>query len=200
MYYVSPHSPNPDCPSGEPCLTINEYAQGNHFDGDDNITLFFLNGEHNLTAQNFEIVNKTALEMVPSQVHKEVRIYVSSETHIRIQNISTVEIMVVQLAFEWNYLSESLLFLDLDILLLTKVSIESCQLTILGAPNTAITELTASNSCVHLRLDNNNHIVAVRKSEFHSSILNVSSIVTGRVYSTNIVISALSLEHSLMEN
>ena len=24
VYYIIPHSPNPNCPSGEPCLTINE--------------------------------------------------------------------------------------------------------------------------------------------------------------------------------
>ena len=69
VYYVTPHSPNPDCPSGEPCLTINEYAQGNHFDGDDNITLLFLNGEHNLTAREFTIAHKTALEMAPNISH-----------------------------------------------------------------------------------------------------------------------------------
>ena len=73
VYYVTPHSPNPDCPSGKPYLTINEYTQGNRFDSDDNIALLFLNGEHNLTAQNLEIDQYNSLKMVPMEAQQEVR-------------------------------------------------------------------------------------------------------------------------------
>ena len=86
-YYVTPHSPDPNCPSGEPCLTLNEYAQRDHFEGNENITLLFLKGEHNLTTKSFEITNKTSIEMAPRHMQDEAVIYISKEMHIWVQNV-----------------------------------------------------------------------------------------------------------------
>ena len=102
------HTPNPDCPSGEPCLTINEYAQGNHFDGDDNITLLFQNGEHNLSAHNLEIAHRDKLEMMYNFQGEVSAIQLLNMTCTKIENISSVT--VTKLNFQVsNYCSRDCL-------------------------------------------------------------------------------------------
>ena len=93
VYYVTPHdhSLNPECPTSEPCLTINEYAQGNHFIGDDNITLLFLNGEHNLTAQNLKVANKTSLKIASTHVQAQVVIHLLNGTYITVKNVVSLD-------------------------------------------------------------------------------------------------------------
>ncbi len=96
VYYVTPHSPNPDCPARAPCLTINEYAQRDHFDGDDNITLLFLNGEHSLSAQTFQLDSKTLFKMSPSHAHPSTEVTVViqllNQTSVAVSNLVEVEI------------------------------------------------------------------------------------------------------------
>ena len=172
MYYVTPHSPNPDCPSGEPCLTINEYAQGNHFDTSDNITLLFLNGEHNLTAQNLEINHKTSLDMVPMEAQQEVVININSqEAHIVIQNISVVTISDLKFSSQ-NASNDTtphcLQFLDIKMLLVTGMSLDACQLSLVGEVQAAVNTLTASKSLVDTQ---NIYGIADSNSEVYFSVL-----------------------------
>ena len=200
MYYVTPHSPNPDCPSGEPCLTINEYAQGSHFDGDDNITLLFLNGEHNLTVQDFKITNKSSLEMAPQHIQDEVVIFISNKMYIRIQNIFTVKLMEMKFTkiFEWSHLRECLVLTDLDLLLLTKISIESCSLTVQGGMNADTAEVAASKkSLVDLDLNQSYHSspVAVRNSTLRSN-----DNIKDQAYVSYTTTNALRLEKCSMIN
>ena len=66
QYYVTPSSPNPDCPLGNiPCLTINEYAQNSSrlFGNRTNVQLLFLNGVHNLTTQSLQIQDVELMRM-----------------------------------------------------------------------------------------------------------------------------------------
>ena len=135
VYYVTPHTPNPDCPSGEPCLTINEYAQGNHFDGDDNITLLFLNGEHNLTAQEFTIAHKTALEMAPNISSVEVMIHLSSMSSVVLQNIHEFKFWGLKITSQTdngyhNNTPNCVSMSDIGILSVTGLSVEYCQLSL----------------------------------------------------------------------
>ena len=65
QYYVTPSSPNSDCPPNRPCLTINEYAQNSShmFGNRTNVHFLFLNGVHNLTAQPLQIRDVGHLKM-----------------------------------------------------------------------------------------------------------------------------------------
>ena len=55
-YYVTPsaaESPNPDCPLGEPCETLDHYASnitGYFASRNDNVTMMFLSGNHTSTS------------------------------------------------------------------------------------------------------------------------------------------------------
>ena len=207
MYYVTPHSPNPDCPSGEPCLTINEYAQRNHFDGDD-ITLLFLNGEHYLTAQNFEIAGKRSLRVAASHLRERPAIHVSSETSITILNIQEVKFNTKLRFFTLknddhaNSSSVCLSLSDIGLLSVNRLSIESCQLLLQGEMNAAFTELTAYNSYMTLFLHQNNHTIAIRNSEFHYSSLKICDSLANsdQVITDDAITAALSLEGSSMNN
>ena len=57
QYYVTPTPMNPACPPGQPCHTLDQYAQNaaDFFKCQDNITLLFFDGIHNLTNQSLEI-------------------------------------------------------------------------------------------------------------------------------------------------
>ena len=199
VYYVTPHSPNPDCPSGEPCLTINEYAQGNYFDGDDNTTLLFLNGEHNLTAQN---LGKISLKMAASHAQAEVQIY--QAVSIIVQDVSEVEISGLKLTSHLSNLDTPLCLSIADTsqhLLVTMVTIESCELQLLGEMKAIITELTASNSLVRSLIGQYKHYVAIRNSSFNSSIFEVnSSVYQDFICRDTVNMSALNIESSSMFN
>ena len=200
VYYITPHSPNPDCPSGEPCLTINEYAQGNHFDGDDNITLLFLNGEHNLTVQSFKIANKTLLEMATSHGQARVEVVIQNDSII-VQNVSDMNISGLKFTSGHKESKATCLSVT-DIgqrLAITMVTIESCEIQLLGEMEAIISELTASNSSAQLLLSQYNHSVAIKNSSFSSSTLNISTSLTGQVVIGDTK-SALSIENSLMIN
>ena len=63
-YYVTPtQPPNPACPSGKPCHTLNDYAKNSSdlFSGKDDVSLLFLDGLHNLSDYSLEITNKMCL-------------------------------------------------------------------------------------------------------------------------------------------
>ena len=60
-YCVTPtQPPNPACPSGKPCHTLNDYAKNSSdlFSGKDDVSLLFLDGLHNLSDYSLEITNK----------------------------------------------------------------------------------------------------------------------------------------------
>ena len=53
VYYVTPSEPpNPNCPNGDPCETLDHYASNitGYFDGNDNVTMMFLSGNHTSTS------------------------------------------------------------------------------------------------------------------------------------------------------
>ena len=191
VYYVTPHSPNPDCPSGEPCLTINEYAQGNHFDGDDNITLLFLNGEHKLTVQDFEIDNKSSLKMAPRH-EKGERIIQQVNTSILARNLSEVKFEELKFIGTDDTTPACISVLNVGLLSVARVSIKSCQLLLHDGEEINITELTASESHVYLHSNQTNQNIAIRNSKFHSTTFSVSDNSTG----SNI----FSLESSFLNN
>ena len=202
VYYVTPHSPNPDCPSGEPCLTLNEYTQGDHFDGEDNITLLFLNGEHNL-ATYFNISQKTSLRMVPSSTQAKVLIQLATIARIVIQHTLEVdisELKIISQSAERNSIPACLSFSDIGLLSVTSISVEFCQLSLQGKVKATITDLIANTTAVHSLLTINNHTVTIRKSYFFSSILNISDSLASQISSGDIITSALNLENSSMEN
>ena len=209
VYYVTPHSPNPDCPSGEPCLTINEYAQGNHFDGDDNITLLFLNGKHKLTARNFEIVDKIALEMAPSHKQAVVTIQLLNETSTMLQNASNVQISRLKFTSHgsgrgWtpSNAPDCLSIKGIDILSVSRVSIESCQLSLQGGKEATISELEAGNSHIYLGLSlHNQSQITIENSKFQFSVLKVTDKhVAHQAFNAETITNILSLENSSMSN
>ena len=172
VYYVTPHSPNPDCPSGEPCLTLNEYAQGNHFNGTDNITLLFLNGEHNLTTQSLDFEHKALLKMAPVQT--EVRIQLTNGTDIIVEKVIEVEISGLRFV---GMSQDCLSIAGFGHFLVFSTSIESCQLVLKGELNdmATITEYSAAtNSCICSSSSQGNQTVAITNSEFHLSTVSIT--------------------------
>ena len=209
VYYVTPHTHNPDCPSEEPCHTINEYAQGNYFDGDESITLLFLNGEHDLSAQNFELDSKKSLVMAPSHIshiQAEVAVYISNEKHVKANNISVVRVSALNFhsknANNDHSTPDCLVFSDLDLLSLTSISIESCLLSVHGEMNATIIELVVGKSHVNFRLNNSKQSVAIKSSEFYSSILSINDSHSDHAFIDNSIESWSSflLENSTMNN
>ena len=168
MYYVTPHSPNPDCPSGEPCLTINEYAQGNHFAGDDNITLLFQNGEHNLSTHNLEIAHRDKLEMMPLKYnfqHEISAIQLLNMTSIKIENISSVTI--TKLNFFSNYHSRDCLSTsDISKLSVDNVFLETCQLSVQGEVSATINSLYDTKGTFLVNLKGRNTTIFIKNSSF----------------------------------
>ena len=200
VYYVTPHSPSPDCPSGAPCFTINEYALGNHFDGDDHVTLLFLNGEHNLTAQNFQLDHKTLFKMSLSHAYTGVVIQLLNQTSIAVSNLVEVEFTGLKFVSPNDDQDSGIFFLDIDYLVVTKISTESCQLSLQGKMNANISELMVSKTLIHLFLmSHKNQVVALRNSEFHFSTLSVSDSLTSQLLVGD-TMCALSLESSLMNS
>ena len=198
MYYVTPHSPNPDCPSGEPCLTINEYAQGNHFDQDNNITLIFLNGEHSLTAKDLEISNKTSLKMAASDVHAEVLILLTNTTRITVERVLVVDVSEIALFSSSKSRSACLSVANSNLMSFTTVIMIYCQLSLEGVTNAFVTDLTAHDSIIHLLSTLDNQAIAIRNSQFGFSTLNISdSLSSSQVSNTT---GALSLESSSLSN
>ena len=170
VYYVTPHSPNPDCPSGEPCLTINE---GNHFDGDDNITLLFLNGEHNLTAREFTIAHKTALEMAPNISSIEVMVRLSNMSSVVVQNISEFKFWGLKIASQTGHgynTPNCVSMSNITCLSVTSLSVEYCQLSLLRVNNANINKLYALKIQFSISVQVN-HTTAIANSEFRSSHL-----------------------------
>ena len=172
---------------------MNEYSQGNHFDGDDNITLLFLNGEHNLTAQYFEIGHKTLLKMARSSVLSEVVIQLLNETAIAARNVQRVEIIGLQYKSNSSTASTSvcLSISDIGLLSITKVLIESCQLVIEKRVMATITGLSARESVIRLSSSQANQTISIRSSEFYFSTL---------ISTSPAVMSALKIDSSLMAN
>ena len=201
VYYVTPHSPNPDCPSGKPCFTINEYAQGNYFDGDDNITLLFLNGEHNLTAQNLIIDNKTLLILAPSLAQSKIIIQMANGVSAKIQKVIEVEISSLKLicltqsALHDSNVSEGLSLSDIGNLLLNSISIESCKLSLLGKMQTTITKMTATRkSLIYFFLSSSK--ISIKNSEFYHSTLDIADSHENSVPIQGTIILTFSLESS----
>ena len=203
VYYVTPHTPNPDCPSGEPCLTINEYAQGNHFDGDDNITLLFLNGEHNLTAQEFTIAHKTALEMAPNISSVEVMVHLSKMSSILVLNIWKFKFWGLKITSQTdhgyhNNTPNCVSISDVGILSVTGLSVEYCQLSLHRVNNANINKLHALKIQFSVSVQAN-HTTAIANSEFHSSRLYIvaSAGTTGDTMYSNSILQIDSMTNSL---
>ena len=100
-YYVSPtQPPNPACPSGKPCYTLNDYAKNasSLFSGKGDVSLLFLDGVHNLTSPDLEISNTTNVTMAGSRVNnsdvykENPYIHIASELEICFSDISIISI------------------------------------------------------------------------------------------------------------
>ena len=210
VYYVTPHSPNPDCPSGEPCFTIDEYAQGSYFSGDIKITLRFLNGEHNLTKQNLEINDKTSLKMAPSNTRPDVVVQFQNRTTITLRNILLMEISGLNFSSQTDHLiyqaagyintPDCLSIVDIGLLSVTTVSIMVCTLSLGGDLEATITGVNASWSYIIISSDENNDIaIVIRNSEFHLSTLVIRDNPVSYIFAGDIRKNALILEHVSMK-
>ena len=195
VYYVTPHSPNPNCPSGEPCLTINEYAQRDHFNGETNISLIFLNGDHHLTARDFLIKNKEVLKVSPIN-QTEVKIQLSNETLTIVQSVYEIKISGVTFISK-NSLDHNepncLSLKNTSHLSVTSVSIDSCLLSLQDGITTLITSLTTVNSYVNISSNNN---VTIKSSKLHFSVINISDCLLNYHDFSDII--TLRIESSLM--
>ena len=114
-FYVTPtQPPNTACPAGKPCHTLNYYANNASFSFNDtnNVALFFLDGVHVLTDQEFVLSNIHNLTLsgindnfdirIPQTVIKAVSIMISNVSYlnIRIINITpVVSINTIQMQF-----------------------------------------------------------------------------------------------------
>ena len=178
VYYVTPYTPNTHCPSGKPCLTINEYAQGNHFDGDDNITLFFMKGEHNLIAQNLVIGNKTSLKLTSAAALYQCQVYillhVDYKTSIALQNIAKVEISELCFSNLKSFDIETMQCFsisDTKLLSVSQVLIDNCNLSLQEELETiSINGFSArSDSHVFVVVSHNSLNIAISESRFYKS-------------------------------
>ena len=200
VYYVTPHSPNPDCPY-KPCLTINEYAQGDHFNGDDNITLFFLNGEHSLTVRDFAVYNKTHLEVLPYLFHGEVVIQLLNKTRLifeKVVNVTVTELRFITHDDDIHLIGYSVLAKNINFLSASTVSFESCLFRLLESVSAIITNSSAIQSTVIVQMGRTNSSVSIRNSDF--SLSNVSVISYSEDFTTSFVfvLDKSSLNNSYM--
>ena len=202
MYYVTPHSPNPDCPSGEPCLTINEYAQGDHFLGEVNITFLFLNGMHNLTIRDFEIGNKTSLKMAPINSQAEVVIQLFNGTSmIILRNVLWVEFSNLKFISHTDNISECLSVSEIRHLLFTQVLTEFCQLCLNGVMNATLHELVAYKTYFFSPTIQTSYTVAIQSSDFNLSSISVGdNSADHKIITSDTTTSSLSLENSSLCN
>ena len=204
VYFVTPRSPNSDCPLGDPCYTFNEYAQRNFFEGDDNITLRFLNGRHNLTSQIFEIRSKKSFHMAPNSIQHKVVIQLLNRTGIRIQDVAEVKLSKLKFISRYNEsdncagacLSQvSAKGTDLLYKLITR---ESCEFYLKGQIATIIAEfISTEKSAICLLVDQHTHAVTIKNSTFNSSTL---CIFSGEIFSNDTIENTLSIQSSLFSN
>ena len=84
----------------------------------------------------------------------------------------------------------------------TEISMESFQLSLQDKANTIIADLTASKSYVKLSLNEKNHTVAIRNSEFQSSKFSISDSLKDQTSlgTSDTTINALSLKNCSMNN
>ena len=93
-YYVTPtQPPNPACPSGKPCYTLNDYAKNasDLFSGKDDVSLLFLDGVHILAGQDLEITNTMSVNMAGVNVSNTADIpviHIIKYSQISIMNVS----------------------------------------------------------------------------------------------------------------
>ena len=202
MYYVTPHSPNPDCPSGEPCLTINEYAQGDHFLGEVDITFLFLNGMHNLTIRDFEIGNKTSLKMAPINSQAEVVIQLFNGTSmIMLRNVFWVEFSNLKFISHTHDISECLSVSEIRHLLFTQVLTEFCQLCLQGVMNATFYELVAYKTYFFSPTIQTSYTVAIKSSNFNFSCISVGdNSADHKIITSDTTTSSLSFENSSLCN
>ena len=94
-YYVTPtQPPNPACPSGKPCHTLNDYAKNASFlfSGKDDVSLLFLDGIHDLS-DSLEITNTTnvtiaGVNVSTIRVDPRIENWIISVYIFRMENIS----------------------------------------------------------------------------------------------------------------
>ncbi len=90
VYYVTPHSPDPNCPNIEQCHTISEYAENASLIGNENsITLLFLKGSHTLENLNFKIEQKGSLTLYPET---NATIMIQNKAQLIIEHIDVVNL------------------------------------------------------------------------------------------------------------
>ena len=203
QYYVTPHSPNPDCPLGRDCFTINEYAQGNYFNGGSGMEaiLNFMDGEHNLTAQNLIIYDMHHFTLVgPYQGEAVIRLL--NDTSIQMSDIYLAGIRGLKFISHNINNNECISTLDIGVtyghaigfLDINDVFIESCQLSLQKVVNAFISRLSMRESSLIVLL-NYNGTISIGASDFCYSSLNISDSIA-----EDLIVSAMSLQGSLMNN
>ena len=205
VYFVTPHSPNSNCPLGDPCLTLDEYAQRNQFEGDENISLHFLNGEHNLSSQIFKIQSKKSFKMAPRSIQNNVVIQLLSGTGIRLHDIAEVELSKLKFISQCNKSDNcttaclsQIAVSGIDLLLVTRLSLESCQFSLEEQIATIIAEfISTEKSSICLLADQHTHTATIKNSSLNFSTL---SIFSREISSNDTTENILNVQSSLISN
>ncbi len=185
VYYVTPHSSNPDCPASKPCHTINEYAQSEKFGRNDDIVLIFLGGTHNLTGPNLQIEQRESVVMVMHH-NANVTIQVQDEAQFILTEIKLVNLTgLTFISTRCDYNPWCIPDKDKTIHL-TRVSVFSCQnsffnqcsLAVENVEAVNIAEIDFSKSWIYYSISSNstdeeamNRSVLIRESEFSLSTI-----------------------------
>ena len=204
VYYVTPHRSNSNCPPGEPCLTLNEYAQENYFDRDDNISLLFLNGEHNLTVERLEIGRKTTLKMAPRYFRTEM-VQLSCSASIIVRNVLNLDVSNLKFTTHCrkhsSYRSALFSLSNIGLLSLSQLSIDSFMLLLEEGIGTSIfTQLTASSSSIFLGMNQGNHTLVIQNSELHFSTITISDNNASQIINSDTSSKELNIRSSFLSN
>lgn len=193
-YYVTPtQPPNPACPSGKPCHTLNDYAKNTSslFSGKDDVSLLFLDGVHilNLGYTILEISNTTSLTMAGvnvSSMADNPKIYVKSD--IAIMNVSLIHMENISIdahnddIIPYNDVTVT----DVKNFTLNQLVLTNCLLVIVG---TAEVHITISNSIYQFTsmdvnvcyrnqcfMNTTSIKLTIKRSRVHNSSVNINSL------------------------
>ena len=165
LYYVKPTKFNDtQCPA-DPCLTLSEYAQNskNCFPPGSNTTLWFLPGEHTLTANL--IIQSEASYFVGTQVQEvQTKIICNKSGAVTFQNVSSARVVNLEVlsclslnngfgGVNWNGHGNAIFtncsFINSNVIVSGNLDISSTSLTFAG--KTTFLDSLASSGAIELR-------------------------------------------------
>ena len=141
--------------------------------------------------------------MAPNHVQAEVVIQLSLGASITVHNVRMVNVSEIKVVSDNHKRTADCLSLSdiIDLLSITGLSIEHCQLSLQGRVEATITDLTTNNSSVLLLVSTDKlQKIAIRNSEFHYSTLRTTASHENRIFNGDVAINALSIESSLLSN